>query len=243
MAQVEAQRFGRVQLSGRYAPGLAGVRFPASRTVELQKLFCLSRVRDSAKLESERGAISIQAKGRSLQLDKQNSRAQVKRVLQELHHKVQLDLFSLKSSRLALCYPDLLLPQQWHPEVLQDTLHFYKVVAVQFRKLLSVFDGTTQYQIGKKLYAKQGAGSWAPLGACLYAYRTPQQALSATFPAHSRLLGSPKVLIQLRASGRAYRHDNGMWALAACTPSLLITAVTDGDIAVPASYMSAIATD
>lgn len=143
------------------------------------------------------------------------------------------------------------------------------MVAVQFRKLLSVFDGTTQYQIGKKLYAKQGAGSWAPLGACLYAYRTPQQvmmqsaaqqlyctatataemrypalqALSATFPAHSRLLGSPKVLIQLRASGRAYRHDNGMWALAACTPSLLITAVTDGDIAVPASYMSAIATD
>ena len=43
----------------------------------LQKLFCVSRVRDSAKLESERGAISIQAKGRSLQLDKQNSRAQV----------------------------------------------------------------------------------------------------------------------------------------------------------------------
>ena len=52
---------------------------------------------------------------------------QVKQVLQELHHKVQLDLFSLKSSRLALCYPDLLLPQQWHPEVLQDTLHHYKV--------------------------------------------------------------------------------------------------------------------
>ena len=52
---------------------------------------------------------------------------QVRQVLQELHHKVQLDLFSLKSSRLALCYPDLLLPQQWHPEVLQDTLHFYKV--------------------------------------------------------------------------------------------------------------------
>ena len=52
-----------------------------------------------------------------------------------------------------------------------------QVVAAVGDKLVSVFDGSTTYSLGKWTHARQGAASRTPLYACLYAYATPHEVL------------------------------------------------------------------
>ena len=57
---------------------------------------------------------------------------------------------------------------------------FMQVVAAVDGRLVSLFDGVTQYKLGQTLHAKRGGAAWAPLDACYYAFPTMQQV-------HSRL--------------------------------------------------------
>ena len=50
-----------------------------------------------------------------------------------------------------------------------------QVVAASGDKLLSIYDGTTTYALGKWTLAKQGAASRPPLFSCLYAFATPRE--------------------------------------------------------------------
>lgn len=53
-------------------------------------------------------------------------------------------------------------------------MHLQVVAAVQGR-LLSIYDGNTEYKLGQTLHARRGGASWAPLDACYYAYPSMQQ--------------------------------------------------------------------
>jgi hypothetical protein len=44
---------------------------------------------------------------------------------------------------------------------------------VQKGKLLSVYDGKTEYTLSKWTVAKHGAASWVPIYACFYVYQDP----------------------------------------------------------------------
>ena len=54
------------------------------------------------------------------------------------------------------------------PDILQ-------VVAAVDGRLVSIYDGVTQYKLGQTLHAKRGAAAWAPLHACYFAFPTMQQ--------------------------------------------------------------------
>lgn len=71
-----------------------------------------------------------------------------------------------------------------------------QVVAAHKGRLCSIFDGTTEYHMGKWLVAKRGT-SWPPLDACYYAHSTPEAAVAAMFPRSSKLFKAPRVLLQV----------------------------------------------
>lgn len=49
------------------------------------------------------------------------------------------------------------------------------VAADAFDRLVSVFDGATEYHMGKAHLAKRGASQWAPMETCYFVYRTKEQ--------------------------------------------------------------------
>ena len=66
---------------------------------------------------------------------------------------------------------------------------FMQVVAAVDERLVSIYDGVTQYKLGQTLHAKRGGAAWAPLDACYFAFPTMQQVhsllnnmLSGLFP-------------------------------------------------------------
>lgn len=62
----------------------------------------------------------------------------------------------------------------------REALYLQVVAAVQGR-LLSIYDGTTEYNLGQTLHARRGGAAWAPLDACYFAYPSMQQ-VSVTAP-------------------------------------------------------------
>ena len=64
-------------------------------------------------------------------------------------------------------------------------------------KLLSMFDGTTAYTLGKWTLARRGALGWPPLETCFYAHSTPQAAVASLFPRSSKCLSAPRVLLKV----------------------------------------------
>ncbi len=55
------------------------------------------------------------------------------------------------------------------------TNHFMQVIAAVDGRLVSIYDGATQYKLGQTLHAKRGGAAWAPLDACYFAFPTMQQ--------------------------------------------------------------------
>lgn len=153
-----------------------------------------------------------------------NSSSKVIRSYAAEQRKAQRVVQKSREHILALLNPDVLRPSLWKSVVLQKPLTLYKVVAASDGALLSVFDGTTEYRLGKWTLAKHGAASWPPLQACFYAYISPSEAILAAFPPDSVLLGAPKMLIQVEAVGEAYFNQEArMWAVSRVKPLQLIT--------------------
>ena len=50
-----------------------------------------------------------------------------------------------------------------------------QVVAAVRGKLVSVYDGVSEYKLGQTLHAKRGGAAWAPLDACYFAFPNMHQ--------------------------------------------------------------------
>lgn len=137
--------------------------------------------------------------------------------------KVQNDIKKTRTTLLELYEPDIFLAKCWSPVELTSPVILYKVVAAKQGKLLSIFDGSTEYDLGKWKRSATGAASWPPVMDCFFCYSTPQEAAQARFPSSRKLSESPKVLIQLLALGKAYQHSNGMWAVSQLKPMALLS--------------------
>ena len=104
-----------------------------------------------------------------------------------------------------------------------------QVVAAVANKLVSVFDGTTQYHLGRWSLAKRGGSGWPPLDACFFGFESAVAAATCHFPSTSRQLRAPRVLLQLEVKGKAYWcHQKGMWAFSAVRPVLIVSDTTQG---------------
>ncbi|KAK9830392.1 hypothetical protein WJX72_011505 [[Myrmecia] bisecta] len=165
---------------------------------------------------------------------------QVAQSAKGLKQQVQRDVSGYTQARHLALVPNLLLPECWAPTHLDTPQTFYKVVAAIHGKLVSVFDGVTEYELARTLHAKRGGAAWAPLDACYFGFQTPQEAVAAQFPRNSRLKKAAKVLIQIRVQGRAYQHSSGMWAFSQVTPMLFLSNITDssGIVILPARYLT-----
>lgn len=72
-----------------------------------------------------------------------------------------------------------------------------QVVGASGGKLVSIFDGETEYHLGRWIRSKRGAVGWPPLDSCFYACPSPEAAIEVTFPKNSRLSKAPRVLLQV----------------------------------------------
>lgn len=75
------------------------------------------------------------------------------------------------------------------------------VTAVQDLRIVSVFDGKTQYRLGHTTRAARGAMSWPPTDAVLYCYQSAERALNAQFPKKVAVEKGPLVRRRARATG------------------------------------------
>lgn len=134
---------------------------------------------------------------------------QATRDYKKIKEKVQAGIQRERTTVLQLHQPDLLLPEGWKPVLLGHTVTLYKVVAAVEGRLVSVYDGSTEYSLQRWLYSKIGAASWPPLYNCFFCYLTSEEAVEAKFPKHSRCIDEPKVLVKVLSKGRAYVNKDG----------------------------------
>eukprot|EP00976_Prorocentrum_cordatum_P016229 325894-Prorocentrum_minimum.AAC.3 len=92
---------------------------------------------------------------------------------------VESDTTRLQRQRHELIKPTrrLFLPDKWSAIRLAKPQDFYKTVAASdLGMLVSVFDGSTPYNLGRTMTAKRGLSAWAPMDACYFVYKTKEQA-------------------------------------------------------------------
>ncbi|QDZ23327.1 hypothetical protein HOP50_10g58650 [Chloropicon primus] len=137
------------------------------------------------------------------------------RAKEELEEEILL----IQSSRLWSSCPSTRLPKDWTPDIIPRKAVMYKLVAALGTKLVSVYDSSTEYWLGKKTVSKRGAFGWPPLDSCFFVYKTPMEASEASFPKNSKCAKAPKVLMKVIVSGMCYKHKSGRkWACKEVTP-------------------------
>ena len=96
---------------------------------------------------------------------------------------------------------------------------YYKAVAVDGERLLSIFDGRTEYRIGETLVEPVRKGH----GGGFYVYPSLEAALDVEVPPDSMLRRAPRAIIRVRAEGQYTRYDNGKLAFSRVTPLEVVT--------------------
>lgn len=94
----------------------------------------------------------------------------------------------------------------------------YKSVAVKDGKMLSIYDGRTEYVIGTTLTQK---AQWDHSGG-YYCYQTPEGAEKAALPSYSELLDAPRAIIECECWGESIGYSNGKTAWTNCKPVRLV---------------------
>lgn len=137
--------------------------------------------------------------------------AQLKERLVDLRHRVTYDAMAVLFRRYELAKPStqILFDKRWLTAFVSEPIWMYKVVATTLSgKLLSIYDGKTEYRLGRRQRARRGAASWPPITCCFFCYPSVHQAIAASLPSSSKLRGQPRVILKLRCEGRAYVHNN-----------------------------------
>ncbi len=111
-----------------------------------------------------------------------------------------------RKSPVDVLTPFFSIPDEWEMGRVTKSCSMYKVVAVKKGKLVSVFDGETEYWLGDRMQSRRGGASWPPLDSCYFVYPTPELAVQALLPANSKCLQNPRILVECRVRGRCYKH-------------------------------------
>lgn len=91
---------------------------------------------------------------------------------------------------------------------------YWKLVARVDGRLLSIYDGATEYHVGRTMIqrARQDHGGG------YYVYASQAEALQAEFPRDAKLRDAEKVLLRCHCAGSYCRYDNGKVAFGRVTP-------------------------
>ena len=128
----------------------------------------------------------------------------VSTALGELQGGMHEELLNMEEQHVRKLRSQAHIPRNFVTIQLHEPRTFYKVVAAVGTKLVSIFDGTTEYHLGRIRLAPRGACGYAPLDCCSFVWPTPQQAVNAAFPASAKALHAPRVLAKVTCWGRGY---------------------------------------
>jgi len=109
----------------------------------------------------------------------------------------------------------------------REARDYWKLVARVGGRLLSVYDGETEYRLGETLTqrARQGHGGG------YYVYATREEALRAVFPRDAALRGAEKVLLRCRCAGSHVEYDNGKHSFGRVTPVEVVEVAAAREVA------------
>lgn len=103
-------------------------------------------------------------------------------------------------------------PQDAHRE--GGETYFKAVAVADDGRMLSIFDGRTEYRLGETLVEPVRKGH----GGGFYVYPSEALATEAELPADSMLRRAPRAIIRVRAEGQYTRYDNHKLAFSRVTP-------------------------
>lgn len=109
------------------------------------------------------------------------------------------------------------------PEIKEG--YYYKLVAVVENRYLSIFDGETEYEIGKTLIEEV----YPDFEGGFYVYKTIEEAEDAVFPHDSKLRKAPKAVLKMKCSGDYCKYEVGKIAFSQVTPVQVISKETNKD--------------
>ncbi len=95
---------------------------------------------------------------------------------------------------------------------------YYKAVALVDGKMLSIYDGKTEYRIGETVAQRPRQHH----GGGIYVYPTLEQAMCPSLPRSAALADAHTVILRCRAEGSYCRYDNGKLAFARVTPLAIV---------------------
>ena len=117
--------------------------------------------------------------------------------------------------------------------------HYFKVVAKVEGAYLSIFDGHTQFCIGKCVERKPCAGRRG----AFFVYRDladAKRALRGVFPSQSKLIHAPRALLRVRSSERHVHTAHGKAMLWSLTPVAEVEVSTGASHTRPAQHSASI---
>lgn len=91
---------------------------------------------------------------------------------------------------------------------------WFKAVALVDGRMLSVFDGKTEYRLGEEM--RQAVRT--EHGGGFYAYPTLEAARRASVPSGSALIDAPRVVLRVRVDGAYSQYGNGKVSWSRLTP-------------------------
>ncbi len=104
--------------------------------------------------------------------------------------------------------------------------NYFKAVAFENGKLLSIFDGETEYRIGlemKETARQNHAGGF-------YVYKSIKEAENAVVPYDSALIDAPRVIIRCKVEGSYCRYSNGKFSFSRITPLKIVQKPVDVEV-------------
>ena len=131
---------------------------------------------------------------------RRRARAAVGETASRLKDEVAKQVAQIDDDRAYAVRPTFQIPPNWKCTHLNAPTEFYKVVACVNERFVSVYDGATEYELGRWYQTKRGS-TWPPLDQCFFAFSAPLGALEAAFPRGSKAKHAPRVLLKIEAVG------------------------------------------
>jgi hypothetical protein len=149
----------------------------------------------------------LDAEVRVAAVQRAHTRRAVAETVSRLKDEVARQIAQIEDDRAHAVRPTHQIPNNWRCVHFETPVILYKVVACVNDAFVSVYDGKTTYELGRRYQSRRGSG-WPPLNECFFAFGTPAGALQAGFPSRSIAKHHPRVLLKIEALGNAYECCN-----------------------------------
>ena len=149
----------------------------------------------------------LRAERKLAAIERRRSVREAKKSIRVMKDEVANQIAQIVEDRAFATRPTYQIPPNWKATHIERPQAFYKVVACKDDKFVSVYDGETEFALGKTYKTQRGTPSgWAPMAECFFAWNSPLGALNAAFPVGSKAGVLPRVLLKVEGRGNCYEE-------------------------------------